>query len=66
MGVHLGMNHLTDGTTYTPESFGDAVAAVRDADMAWLENRDRRLNSSCHESWAELSTWKSYRVDGAR
>lgn len=59
MGVHLGMKHLADGSNYTLDSFGDAVAAVRDEDMALMREKNRHLHALCHESWAALSKWKS-------
>lgn len=59
MDVHLGMKHLADGSSYTPDSFGKAVT-VRDEDMAWMAKKERHLKGLCHESWASLSRWKPY------
>ena len=60
MGVHLGIKHLADGSNYTADSFGDAVAAVRDVDLGWTTEEGAetaRLDTLCHESWAALSRW---------
>lgn len=53
LGVHLGIRHLADGTTYTPEAFRAAVAAVRDVDT--LSGRDDAdLGTLCPESLANV------------
>lgn len=55
--MHLGIRHLADGSTYTPEAFGAAVAAVRDVDA--LSARDGEdLEASCPESFASLLKYK--------
>lgn len=53
-GVHLGIKHVANhGRKYTPESFGAAVAAVRDADT--LSTRDGEdPTSHCHGWWTTL------------
>lgn len=59
MGVHLGIKHLADGSNYTADSFGDAVAAVRDIDLGWAAGGadTQDLDTLCHESWAALTQY---------
>ena len=59
MGVHLGIKHLADGSNYTADSFGDAVTAVRDIDLAWASENSgtQDLDTLCHESWAALTRY---------
>lgn len=56
MGVHIGIRHLADGSNYTMESFGDAVAAVRDEDEAWT-GAGADLPDMCPKAWAAISKW---------
>jgi len=64
LGVHLGIRHLSDGSTYTPEAFGAAVAAVQGEDAAAaLEGGGGGgggsviPEASCPESLASLSKY---------
>lgn len=56
MGVHVGIRHLADGANYTMESFGDAVAAVRDEDEAWT-GAGGDLPDLCPKAWEAISKW---------
>eukprot|EP00752_Nemacystus_decipiens_P002164 g2061.t1 len=62
LGVHLGMRHLTDGSTYTPEAFGAAVAAVREVDSMSVAVRgdgdEVDLETSCPDALAQVSKYK--------
>lgn len=54
LGVHLGIRHLEDGSTYTPQAFRAAVAAVREVDTMSARGGTVDLETSCPESLAKV------------
>lgn len=57
LGVHLGVRHLREGEDYTSETFGQAVAALRNVDEEWKGNHDE-LEQRCPEAWQEILRWR--------
>lgn len=57
LGVHLGIRHLADGSTYTPEAFRAAIAAVQDVDTLSLPD-GADLETFCPQSLANLLKYK--------
>lgn len=67
LGVHLGIRHLADGSAYSPEAFGAALAAVRDEDAFPSvppegDEGGGAEGFSCPES---LETLRAYQSSGA-
>lgn len=57
LGIHLGIRHLSESTSYTPDAFKEAAIAVHEEDQMWTSPSYPYMDH-CPNAFDAISMWE--------